>query len=105
MEIDVRDYSRSGSGLTLDKVDNGEDMTIVRYKRRKSPTYSYSLKAIDYHAEHEEQAVPSSQFKPNICKLLDKLVDVGDSMFIRRHVSSQYLPRIYQVTLVSIGGK
>ncbi|MGL4600266.1 MAG: hypothetical protein ACRCVE_01915 [Plesiomonas sp.] len=105
MEIDVRDYSRSGSGLTLDKVDNGEDMTIVRYKRRKSPTYSYSLKSFPYSIETEGKSIPSSQFKPKICSILDELTKVGDHKFIRRHIGSEVIPRIYQVTLVSIGGE
>lgn len=99
-EVTLRDYTRSGHGSTLDRVDQGKPLVLVRsYARGDSKAGKFKVEA---SAEGGE-SVKSSKFRPKVCHYLNQLKKVGDSMLVARGSHDQ--KRFYSVTCIEIGGE
>lgn len=99
-EVTLRDYTRSGHGSTLDRVDQGKPLVLVRsYSRCDGKSGKFEVKA----AEASDEAIKSSAFRPKVCHYLNQLKKVGDSILVARGSHDQ--KRFYSVTCIEIGGE
>lgn len=99
-EVTLRDYTRNGHGSTLDRVDQGKPLVLVRrYARGDSKASKFKVEA----STDSGESVKSSLFRPKACHYLNQLTEVGDSMLIARGSHDQ--KRFYSVTCIEIGGE